>query len=91
MKSLYLTHLQLEQPPLLLHLLCDLCSCDLSPDHPVLFGVFSLLLLDLCAEKQTIKSTCGSTPGSGKPDRHVTAELDCVRFSEAREQREILS
>ena len=42
-----LTHLQLEEPALLLHLLCNLGSGDLSPDHSVLLGVFPFLLLDL--------------------------------------------
>lgn len=45
--GLYLTHLQLEQPPFFLHLFSDLSASDLRPDHPVLFSVFSLLLLDL--------------------------------------------
>lgn len=47
----YLTHLQLEQSALLLHLLGDFSSGDLRSDHSVLFGVLSLLLLDLCSEK----------------------------------------
>lgn len=46
----YLTHLELEETPLLLHLLCDFSAGDLRADHPVLFGVLSLLLLDLCTE-----------------------------------------
>lgn len=43
----HLTHLQLEEPTLLLHLLGDLSSAELGADHPVLLGVLPLLLLDL--------------------------------------------
>lgn len=46
--STYLTHLELEKTSFLLHLLGDFSSSDLSADHPVLLGVFSLLLLYLC-------------------------------------------
>lgn len=45
----HLTHLQLEEPPLLLHLLCYLRPADLSADHAVLPRVLLLLLLDLSA------------------------------------------
>lgn len=45
----HLAHLQLEEAPLLLHLFRNLSSGDLRADHPVLFRVLSLLLLDLCA------------------------------------------
>lgn len=41
-----LTHLKLKETALLLHLLCYLCSTDLSPDHSVLSGVLFFLLLD---------------------------------------------
>lgn len=49
-KKPYLTHLKLKKPPLLLHLLCDFSAGDLSANHPVLLGVFSLLLLYLCTD-----------------------------------------
>lgn len=48
-KPTHLTHLQLKDPPLLLHLFCDLCAGDLGADHAVLLGMFPLLLLNLCA------------------------------------------
>lgn len=54
--STYLTHLELEETALLLHLLCDFSPGDLRADHPVLLGVLSLLLLDLCTDTQTIKT-----------------------------------
>lgn len=44
----HLAHLQLKEAALLLHVLCDLAAAELSADHPVLPGVFPLLLLDLC-------------------------------------------
>lgn len=44
-----LTHLQLEESPLLLHLLCDFRPADLRPDHPVLSCMLLLLLLYLGA------------------------------------------
>lgn len=50
-KPSHLTHLQLKDPPLFLHLFCDLCAGDLCTDHAVLLGMFPLLLLDLCATK----------------------------------------
>lgn len=43
----HLAHLQLEEPPLLLHLLGDLGAADLRADHAVQAGVLLLLLLDL--------------------------------------------
>lgn len=43
----HLAHLQLEQPPLLLHLLCNLSTAELSANHPVLPGMLPLLLLSL--------------------------------------------
>lgn len=43
----HLTHLQLEQPPLLLHLLCNLSATELGANHPVLPGMLPLLLLSL--------------------------------------------
>lgn len=43
----HLTHLQLEESPLLLHLLGDLSSAELGANHAVLLGVLPLLLLDL--------------------------------------------
>lgn len=45
----HLAHLQLEEPPLLLHLLGDLGAADLRADHPVQLGVLLLLLLDFGA------------------------------------------
>lgn len=47
----HLTHVQLEQSPLFLHLLRDFSTSDLCPDHSMMFSVFSLLLLDLCSDK----------------------------------------
>lgn len=43
----HLTHLQLEESSLLLHLLSDLSSAELGANHPVLLGVLPLLLLNL--------------------------------------------
>lgn len=51
-----LTHLELEETPLLLHLLSDFSASDLGPDHPVLLGVLSLLLLDFCTDRGEDKS-----------------------------------
>lgn len=45
-----LAHLQLEEPPLLLHLLGDFCATDFRADHPVLPRVLLLLLLYLGAD-----------------------------------------
>ena len=45
----HLAHLQLEEAPLLLHLLCDLGAADLRADHAVLSSMLLLLLLDLGA------------------------------------------
>lgn len=45
-----LAHLQLEEPPLLLHLLSDFCPTDFRTDHPVLPRVLLLLLLYLGAD-----------------------------------------
>lgn len=55
----HLAHLQLEDPPLLLHLLRDLGPADLGADHPVQPGVLLLLLLDFRStgeKKSKIKS-----------------------------------
>ena len=47
-----LAHLQLEEPPLLLHLLSDFRPADFRPDHPVLPRVLLLLLLYLGAGRE---------------------------------------
>lgn len=43
-RSPHLAHLQLEEPPLLLHLLGNLSPADLGADHAVQLGVLLLLL-----------------------------------------------
>lgn len=45
-----LAHLQLEEPPLLLHLFSDFRPADFRPYHPVLPRVLLLLLLYLGAD-----------------------------------------
>lgn len=47
-----LTHLQLEESPLLLHLFSDFRPADFCPDHPVLPRVLLLLLLYLGAGRK---------------------------------------
>lgn len=44
----YFAHLELKEAPFLLHLLCDLGSCDFCADHPVLLCMLSFLLLNFC-------------------------------------------
>lgn len=53
-----LTHLELEESPLLLHLLCDFRPTDFRPDHPVLSCVFLLLLLYLGAANDIRELEC---------------------------------
>lgn len=48
----YLTHLELKGPSLFFHLLSNLSSTDLRPDHPVLLGMLPLLFLDLITTQQ---------------------------------------
>lgn len=68
-KPTHLTHLQLKDPPFLLHLLCDLCAGDLCTDHAVLLGMFPLLLLNLCA----------TTKRQETEDDRETTSLNSVR------------
>ena len=81
-----LTHLQLEEPPLLLHLLCDLGAADLRADHAVLPSVLLLLLLDLGAEEggetgsQTETDT--KTGGERESDRESGGERESGRESD---------
>lgn len=71
----HLAHLQLEDPPLLLHLLRDFRPADLRADHPVQPGVLLLLLLDFgsTGEKKQDRIRCLSTRG---PDR-ATGQWSC--------------
>lgn len=75
----YLTHLELEETPLLLHLLCDFSAGDLRADHPVLLGVLSLLLLDLCTDTED-KTINGWMHFSSGPCLvlHQVCVLQCV-------------
>lgn len=48
-----LAHLKLKEASLFLHLLCDLGTADLRPNHPVLSGMLLFLLLNLGAARST--------------------------------------
>lgn len=62
--STYLAHLQLEETALLLHLFCYFSPGDLRADHPVLLGVLSFLLLDLC-------TNAGGEDGNASDAQHL--------------------
>lgn len=79
----YLAHLQLEEAPFFLHLFCDLSSCDLCPDHPVLLRMLSFLLLNLCAVVKAdtvIKKKFSSFPP-------LTRASNCFLFTRGKQQK----
>lgn len=66
-RGAHLAHLQLKEAALLLHFLCNLAAAELGANHPMLPGVFPLLLLDLCpARVRGQRSGAGRTASDGQ-------------------------
>lgn len=69
----YFTHLELKKAPFLFHFLCDLGSSYFCADHPVLFCMLSLLLLNFCAVIKTGVIILLGTHSCTMSDTHLNA------------------